>query len=159
VVFFITSEISKIKNLPQFFKAFYQFIIKAVRDIFAVVKDINFNLSSSWKKRKERRLDKKSAKEEAKNLRNIELKGHSNSIIIRIYNSLLKLLSLKGIGKKPSATPYEYSSYLEEKYQDLKEEINNLTEIFVETAYSDHSLGENAVKAARSIWKILKKRL
>ena len=43
--------------------------------------------------------------------------------------------------------------------KDLKEEINNLTDIFVESAYSDHSLGENAVKAAKSIWKILKKKI
>ncbi|SIQ77272.1 DUF4129 domain-containing protein [Halanaerobium kushneri] len=157
VIFFITSEIGKLKNMPQFFKAFYQFIIKALKDIFTVIKEINF--TSGWRKRNERLKNKKSAKEEAKNIKNIELTGQSNSIIIRIYNSLLRLLSLKGMGKDPAATPYEYRSYLVEKFQDLKEEINNLTEIFVETAYSDHPLGENAVKTARTIWKILKKKI
>ena len=63
------------------------------------------------------------------------------------------------MGKKDSATPYEYSSYLEDKYNNLKEEIRELTELFVERAYSDHSLGQNAVKTAKSIWKILKKKI
>jgi len=158
ILFLIKSELSKIKNLPQFFKVFYSFLIKALKDIFISVKEINFNLSSSWRKRREKKKDRMNIKKEAKNLKNIDLSGESNSIIIRIYNSLLKLLSLKGMGKDPAATPYEYSSYLQDKYQDLKEEINNLTDIFVESAYSDHSLGKNAVKAAKSIWKILKKR-
>jgi len=159
IIFFITSEISKIKNMPQFFKAFYRFLIKSIKDIFSVVKDLNFNLSSSWKERRERLKNKKSTKKEENSLKNIDLKGESNSIIIRIYNSLLKLLFLKGMGKDPASTPYEYSSYLEEKYQNLKEEINDLTDIFVESAYSNHSLGRNAVKAAKSIWKILKKKI
>ncbi|RAK12741.1 hypothetical protein C8C77_11443 [Halanaerobium saccharolyticum] len=158
-LFLIKSELTKIKNLPQFFKAFYSFLIGAIKDIFTTVKEINFNLSSSWKKRREKKKDKKSNKKEVKDIKNIDLSGESNSIIIRIYNSLLKLLSLKGMGKDPAATPYEYSSYLQDKYQDLKEEINNLTDIFVESAYSNHSLGENAVKAAKSIWKILKKKI
>ena len=159
IIFFITSEISKIKNMPQFFKAFYRFLIKSIKDIFSVVKDLNFNLSSSWKERRERLKNKKSTKKEENSLKNIDLKGESNSIIIRIYNSLLKLLFLKGMGKDPASTPYEYSSYLEEKYQNLKDEINDLTDIFVESAYSNHSLGRNAVKAAKSIWKILKKKI
>ncbi|TDO94848.1 hypothetical protein DFR79_102227 [Halanaerobium saccharolyticum] len=159
ILFLIKSELSKIKNLPQFFKSFYTFLIKALKDIFASVKEMNFNLSSSWKKRREKKKNKKLNKKEVKDIKNIDLSGESNSIIIRIYNSLLKLLSLKGIGKDPAATPYEYSSYLQDKYQDLKEEINNLTDIFVESAYSNHSLGENAVKAAKSIWKILKKKI
>jgi len=158
-LFLIKSELTKIKNLPQFFKAFYSFLIGAFKDIFTTVKEINFNLSSSWKKRREKKKNKKSNKKEAKDIKKIDLSGEGNSIIIRIYNSLLKLLSLKGMGKDPAATPYEYSSYLQDKYQDLKEEINNLTDIFVESAYSDHSLGENAVKAAKSIWKILKKKI
>jgi hypothetical protein len=159
ILFLIKSELAKIKNLPQFFKAFYRFLIQALQDIFNTVKEINFNLGSSWKQRREKKKDKKTSKKELKDLKNIDLSGESNSIIIRIYNSLLKLLSLKGMGKDPAATPYEYSSYLQDKYQDLKEEINNLTDIFVESAYSDHSLGENAVKAAKSIWKILKKKI
>ena len=159
IIFVISSELSKIKNIPQFVKEFFRFLFKAVRDIFAVVREINFNLSSSWHSRKEKRQQNKSAKKEAENIKNIELTGQSKSIISRIYNSLLKLLSLKGMGRDPASTPYEYSSYLEEKYQELKEEINKLTEIFVESAYSDHSLGENAVKAAKSIWKILKKKI
>lgn len=159
ILFLIKSEIGKIKNLPQFFKAFYGFLIKALNDIFSRVKELNFDLGSSWKKRKEKRAEKKEIKKDKKELKNIDLKGENSSIIIRIYNSLLKLLSLKGIGRDPAATPYEYSSYLEVKYQDLKEEINKLTEIFVESAYSNHSLGENAVKAAKSIWKILKKKI
>ncbi|MFW5897870.1 MAG: DUF4129 domain-containing protein [Halanaerobium sp.] len=159
ILFLIKSELTKIKNLPQFFKAFYRFLIQVLQDIFNTVKEINFNLGSSWKRRREKKKDKKTSKKELKDLKNIDLIGESNSIIIRIYNSLLKLLSLKGMGKDPAATPYEYSSYLQDKYQDLKEEINNLTDIFVESAYSDHSLGENAVKAAKSIWKILKKKI
>jgi len=159
VIFLISVEISRIKNLPQFFRAFYQFVIKAVKDILAFVREINLDLSSSWRKRKERRRQKKSIKDEEKSIKNIELSGKSNSIISRIYNSLLKLLSLKGMAKDPASTPYEYSSYLEDKYQEIKEEINDLTEIFVESAYSNHSLGENAVRAARNIWKILKKKI
>jgi hypothetical protein len=159
IAFLIKSELTKIRNLPQFFKAFYSFLIQAFKDIFSAVREMNFNFSSSWQQRREKKKDKKTIKKEAKDLKNIDLSGESNSIIIRIYNSLLKLLSLKGMGKDPAATPYEYSSYLQDKYQDLKEEINNLTDIFVESAYSDHSLGENAVKAAKSIWKILKKKI
>lgn len=159
ILFLIKSELSKIKNLPQFFKSFYSFLIQAIKDIFTTVREINFNFSSSWRKRREKKKDKKLSKKEAKDLKNINLSGGSSSVIIRIYNSLLKLLSLKGMGKDPAATPYEYSSYLQDRYQDLKEEIKNLTDIFVESAYSDHSLGENAVKAAKSIWKILKKKI
>jgi hypothetical protein len=159
IAFLIKSELTKIRNLPQFFKAFYSFLIQAFKDIFSAVREMNFNFSSSWQQRREKKKDKNTIKKEAKDLKNIDLSGESNSIIIRIYNSLLKLLSLKGMGKDPAATPYEYSSYLQDKYQDLKEEINNLTDIFVESAYSDHSLGENAVKAAKSIWKILKKKI
>ena len=159
ILFLIKSELTKIRNLPQFFKAFYSFLIQALQDILTAVKEVNFNFSSSWKRRREKNKNKKTIKKETKDLKNIDLSGESSSIIIRIYNSLLKLLSLKGMGKDPASTPYEYSSYLQDKYQDLKEEINNLTDIFVESAYSDHSLGENAVKAAKSIWKILKKKI
>ncbi|MFN2340138.1 MAG: DUF4129 domain-containing protein [Halanaerobium sp.] len=159
IAFLIKSELTKIRNLPQFFRAFYGFLIRALKDIFTAVKEVNFNFSSSWQRRREKKKNKKNIKEETKDLKNIDLSGASNSIIIRIYNSLLKLLSLKGMGKDPAATPYEYSSYLQDKYQDLKTEINNLTDIFVESAYSDHSLGENAVQAAKSIWKILKKKI
>lgn len=159
ILFLIKSELAKIKNLPQFFKAFYSFLIQAFKDIFTGLKEINFNLGSSWQQRGEKKQGKKLSRQEEKDIKNIDLSGESNSIIIRIYNSLLKLLSLKGMGRDPAATPYEYSAYLQDKYQDLKEEINNLTDIFVESAYSDHSLGENAVKAAKSIWKILKKKI
>ena len=159
ILFLIKSELGKMKNIPQFLKAFYKFIIESFKDIFSTLKEMNFNLASSWRKRKKRRSEAKKNKEEIKDLKKVDLSESSDSIIIQIYNSLLKLLSLKGMGKKDSATPYEYSSYLEDKYNNLKEEIRELTELFVERAYSDHSLGQNAVKTAKSIWKILKKKI
>ncbi|MFW6267207.1 MAG: DUF4129 domain-containing protein [Halanaerobium sp.] len=159
IAFLLFSELSKIKNIPQFLRAFYSFLLEAVKDIFTTVKELNFSLSTSWQKRKDKNKGRKISQKEAEELRNIDLNGESNSIIIRIYNSFLSLLSLKGMAKDPSATPYEYSSYLQHKFQDLKEEIDNLTDVFVESAYSDHSLGENAVKTAKSIWKILKKKI
>ena len=159
ILFLIKSELGKIKNIPQFLKLFYRFLIKAFKDIFTRVKELNFNLDSTWQEKRDKSKERKSLKKETEELKNIDLNGESNSIIIRIYNSLLKLLSLKDMGRDPAATPYEYSSYLEDKYQDLKEEIDNLTDLFVETAYSDHSLEKNAVKAAKSIWKILKKKI
>lgn len=159
ILFLIKSELSRIKNIPQFFKAFYRFFINFFREFFRTIKDFNFDLSSSWKRRQEKKEQKKSARYREEELKNIDLSDNSHSIIIRIYNSLLKLLSLKGLGRNPASTPYEYSSFLEGKYQDLKEEIKELTDIFVETAYSNHSLGKNAVKAAKSIWKIIKKKI
>ncbi len=159
LLFFIISEISRTKNLPQFMREFFKFLFKAVRDIFSALGDIKFNLSSGWREMRMRRNQKESERKEAENLKNIELGGQSKSIISRIYIALLKLLSLKGMAKDPAATPYEYSSYLEDKYQEIKEEISALTEIFVESAYSNHSLAENTVKAAKSIWRILKKKI
>ncbi len=159
IIFLVKLEFKKVKNLPDFFKKFSSFFRSLVKEIFSRVKQLNITIRSSRHIIKKRRRKKEDTAREIDRIKNIKIPGNLRSMVIIIYNSMLKLLSIRGQGKKQDQTPYEYSRMIGDQYIDISEDINHLTDFYVEIVYSDHSLSKSTASLVKKIWAKVKKAL
>ena len=73
------------------------------------------------------------------------------------YLAMIHRGAEKGIPRRPSQTPYEYASKLDEAVPDAEEDIDTLTQAFIEARYSPHSVQAEQVNLVKSTWERLRK--
>lgn len=69
------------------------------------------------------------------------------------YLSILRRAARQGYPRSSSQTPYEYDAKLGPNVPQAEEELDRLTEVFVETRYSTHPVGAAEEKRVRADWK------
>ena len=79
--------------------------------------------------------------------------------IIYYYLNILEMSNQKGLSRKPSQTPYQYSQELRQQLPEAGDELQDLTQTFVEARYSPHNVEAQQAKAASSWWERVKNRL
>jgi hypothetical protein len=72
------------------------------------------------------------------------------------YLSVTSRAAQAGQPRKPAETPYEYRQVLQERFPELEPDMSGLTEAFVEARYSQQSIEEDDLQAARSLWQRIK---
>ena len=159
VLFLLKLEFKSINNLPEFFKRFIKFSLSFIKEIFYRVKDINFAIEASRSKIKRKYQKKKEFNKESSKIRDLKLPTNLRPMVILIYNSMLKLLSIRGYSRGKSDTPYEYSRILGKQFVDISKEINQLTAFYVEVVYSNHSSIKSTATFIKRLWEKVKRGL
>jgi hypothetical protein len=72
---------------------------------------------------------------------------------IYYYLSILRRAARQGYPRRSSQTPYEYDAKLGPNVPQAEEEMDRLTEAFVETRYSTHRIDEERERRVRGAWK------
>ena len=76
--------------------------------------------------------------------------------VLYFYLSLVKRAGQQGIPRHGSQTPYEYSTVLESKLIQAQQELELLTQAFVEARYSPHEIGTEQARHGRANWQRVK---
>jgi hypothetical protein len=72
------------------------------------------------------------------------------------YLSILRRAARQGYPRSSAQTPYEYDARLGPNVPQAEEELDRLTEAFVEARYSTHRVGAAEEKRVRADWKRVK---
>ena len=73
--------------------------------------------------------------------------------IIFYYLALIKRGGQYGLARKPSQTPLQYEHLLENSLPEVKEEIDTLTDSFIEARYSTHEISGERANQVQQFWK------
>ncbi|MCL4560395.1 MAG: DUF4129 domain-containing protein [Chloroflexi bacterium] len=73
--------------------------------------------------------------------------------IIRIYLELIRQAGRAGVNRRPSQTPHEYAEKLRPVVPELQNEVDTLTNAFVEARYSRHEVTSGQVAGVFAIWR------
>jgi hypothetical protein len=76
--------------------------------------------------------------------------------ILYYYLSILRRASQRGFPRRPAQTPDEYRTTLEPNLPEAREEMNLLTQAFVEVRYSRHGVEPDQVRRVRASWQQVK---
>lgn len=157
LLFILKQEYGKVKNIPDFIKSFFKYTLRLIKGLFSRVKELNVTINSFRERIRKEQRDRKTSQQEVFELKNLEFSGELPSMIITIYQGMLKLLALKGEKKEKGQTPYEYSYLLGRKFSNIKDEIRQITDLYVEVVYSNHKLGGKIAETVKTLWKKLRK--
>jgi hypothetical protein len=61
--------------------------------------------------------------------------------------------SEQGIPRQPSQTPAEYAVLLEKELPSAKDEVNSLTDAFVEARYSKREVASGKAAFVKNLWE------
>ena len=75
------------------------------------------------------------------------------------YLALIRRSSEVGISRKATQTPYEYAQTLAKEVVGKEQELNQMTEAFIESRYSTHSISPDQVGRVRQAWEQLRQML
>jgi len=73
------------------------------------------------------------------------------------YLALIRRGGEKGLPRRPSQTPYEYASTLERALPEVEEDIDTLTQAFIEARYSPRPVETEQVNLVKNTWERLRK--
>jgi hypothetical protein len=76
--------------------------------------------------------------------------------IIFYYLNLIHLGGERGIERNPSQTPYNYQRVLSQSIPEIENELDGLTDTFIEARYSQHPIEEPHAAQAGSFWDRIK---
>ncbi len=76
-----------------------------------------------------------------------------------IYLSLLRRASAEGLARAPSDTPLEYLKVLQRNLSDVEEQVQLLTESFVEARYSEHDVDNERAGLVNRLWRRVRRAL
>jgi hypothetical protein len=76
--------------------------------------------------------------------------------IIFYYLNLIHLGSERGIERAPSQTPYKYQRVLSQAVPEIENELDGLTDTFIEARYSQHPIEEPNAAQAGNFWDRIK---
>lgn len=79
--------------------------------------------------------------------------------ILFYYMSLLRRAAEQGVPRRPTQTPYEYTASLTPHLSQAEEEVDQLTEAFVEARYSRHEIDRERAQIVRAIWHRIREAL
>jgi hypothetical protein len=80
----------------------------------------------------------------------------SRQKVIFYYLALVRRAREAGLPRQEGQTPYEYASSLTSRLKEEKENLEILTESFIEARYSRHEIPAKAANRAESIWQIIR---
>jgi hypothetical protein len=75
------------------------------------------------------------------------------------YLSVLYRSAQQGLGRPPAATPLEYEHVLAGELSDVADQVDDLTEAFVEARYSAHDLDTQDSSRAQHVWRQVRRAL
>lgn len=75
------------------------------------------------------------------------------------YLSILHQSRRQGFGRPATMTPHEYRTVLEREMPEATEQIDELTEAFVEARYSEHNIDKERAGIVRAVWGRVKRAL
>ena len=76
--------------------------------------------------------------------------------MVYYYLSILRRAALRGYPRSPSQTPHEYDAKLGSYLPQVDEELDRLTEAFVEARYSKHLVDAAEERQVQADWKTIK---
>jgi len=76
--------------------------------------------------------------------------------VLYYYLSILRRAGRLGYPRRPPETPYEYDSSLEPHLREAHQEMDALTDAFVEARYSQHAVESARSRLVRGDWKRVK---
>jgi Domain of unknown function (DUF4129) len=79
--------------------------------------------------------------------------------LLYFYLSVLRRAHERGIARTPVQTPFEFGETLKPNLPQSQEDLDKLTNAFVEARYSSHSIGATRAKQVESSWKRVKQAL
>jgi hypothetical protein len=77
-------------------------------------------------------------------------------LIRYFYLSTARRAAQAGQPRRPSQTPYEYRTTLEERFPDLEPDLDGLTEAFIAARYSRQPVQETEAEAVKPLWQRIK---
>jgi hypothetical protein len=133
--------------------------VRALRRLWAAI----LSLLGRWRRSVRLRLPRRTAKrrerreERGRVFRFFRLGGLSPRERIRYYYlSILRRAERLGYPRRPPQTPHEYHDAMEPRLQQAHQEMDSLTEGFVEARYSQHSIGSDQAREVREAWRRVK---
>jgi hypothetical protein len=79
--------------------------------------------------------------------------------VLFYYRSLLRHAAEQGVPRGPAQTPYEYTASLDAHLPQAEEEVDQLTDAFVEARYSRHEIDRGRVEIVRAAWRRVREAL
>ena len=73
------------------------------------------------------------------------------------YLSILHQSRRQGFGRPATMTPHEYRAVLEREMPEAADQIDELTEAFVEARYSEHNIDQERAGIVRAVWGRVKR--
>ncbi len=73
--------------------------------------------------------------------------------VIQYYLDILETGSDFGLGREKHQTPYQYGEQLTHSIPDGKQDVNDITETFLEARYSRHPISIERAQAVRQEWE------
>jgi hypothetical protein len=77
--------------------------------------------------------------------------------VIFFYLNLIELGKQRGLERKPSQTPYQYENQVLDQVPEINDELDGLTDSFLEARYSRHGIDEPQAEKVGSLWERIKK--
>jgi hypothetical protein len=77
--------------------------------------------------------------------------------VVFYYLALLRRMDEVKLPRAGWQTPGEYENYLRRQLPEVEEELSDITEIFCEARYSQHSVAEGQIKVVRAAWEQVRK--
>ncbi|MBN1668168.1 MAG: DUF4129 domain-containing protein, partial [Anaerolineales bacterium] len=68
------------------------------------------------------------------------------------YLALVRRGTEQGLQRPDSQTPYEYAESLDQAFPDVDDEIDSLTEAFIEARYTRHAVEQEDAGRVRTYW-------
>ena len=75
------------------------------------------------------------------------------------YLAMLRRGGEGGHARRPAQTPYEYAHALESQIPEIDQDVDGLTEEFIEARYSRHDIPPEHVGLVRRYWERIKRAL
>jgi hypothetical protein len=75
------------------------------------------------------------------------------------YLAMLRRGGEHGHTREPTQTPYEYAHTLESQIPEIDQDVDGLTEEFIEARYSRHNIASEHVSVVRRYWERIKRAL
>jgi hypothetical protein len=79
--------------------------------------------------------------------------------VLYYYLSIVRRAGQQGFPRRRHQTPHEYSTTLESNLPQLEEDIETLTQAFIEARYSRHELAPDQEQRVRANWERVKSAL
>jgi hypothetical protein len=75
------------------------------------------------------------------------------------YQALIRRGNEAGLARSLSQTPYEYASTLDDALPDVEEDVDAITEAFVEARYTPRVVEKQKAGLVRTYWNRIRKAL
>jgi hypothetical protein len=72
--------------------------------------------------------------------------------MMHVYHALLAYAALLGCARAPQQTPHEYLHNLPEPLEPLRSDVEALTDLYVQAAYTGGSVPEDCRPTLQTVW-------